>query len=920
MSSADPEQMVRKTRWLFPAAVALGILVATCKRGGGALPVDYSVPTQVASTPAEIVTIRFAVWDQERIEGLYESAIEAFETAYPTLRVALVSIEETLGITDRCSNPQIGGEGTITCNESQPEDREQRLCTAADVISMLAYGSVPPRGLARDLTPFIEADPGFEPDDLWPNTLEFYKYNGGMWAVPLRVSPAVLLFYDRDIFDAAGVPYPQPGWTWEEFLATARALTVREGDTVTRWGFVQGWGPDPSAFVESQAGSLLDFSADPPRPRFSRPEVIEAMRRYIDLFTVEQVAPPHFDQETTDRLIEGRQAAMWIEPLFMWRGRSAEHNIGLAPLPGVTPDAPTTRLMPVGVYMSAGTVHPDAAWRWMSFLSRQLIPERTFLTGVPARRSVAEGSGFWQTLDEGVAGALQHALAHSYPTRPWLTGESREQRSPGIATVFSEAIEAILDGEESVEEAMLEAQARTEAVVEMTTAHLTQAAPVPICNAGTPKRPSSEEVTTITFVPTAVASSLLQRYRDLAASFHEQHPDIAVRIEPAGFADRLRELASGADCFAWSEGSWDLEELAAVLGLEPLMKADPYYRLDDLYPAALEAFTWQGTLYGLPAELVPYVVEYHKPLFDAANVAYPTSNWTYDDFLARSLALTRGEGANRQYGFVPEPYPDYALPLILEHLGADLLDETQSPPALSLDSPATVAALRRYGDLATVHHVQPTFAVDPAAPGGEALAGWQGLIREARAAMWMIPASWSAHVRPREGDVGVVPLPGVGVGGGGYVRARGYFISAQSRAPQACWEWLKFLSAQPEAAEGLPARRSVAESEAYRRLVGLERAEAYRAAVANTDPHSFIVTAARQPWLRGVEYWLFRAYLRVVNGEAGVEAALGEAQGLADEYRACVIAREGFFDREKWEGCLREVDPTLPDHLFTPAD
>ena len=41
----------------------------------------------------------------------------------------------------------------------------------------------------------------------------------------------------------------------------------------------------------------------------------------------------------------------------------------------------------------------------------------------------------------------------------------------------------------------------------------------------------------------------------------------------------------------------------------------------------------------------------------------------------------------------------------------------------------------------------------------------------------------------------------------------GYYISAQAKEPQACWQWITFLSQEPGAVQGLPARRSLAESD-----------------------------------------------------------------------------------------------------------
>jgi ABC-type glycerol-3-phosphate transport system substrate-binding protein len=181
--------------------------------------------------------------------------------------------------------------------------------------------------------------------------------------------------------------------------------------------------------------------------------------------------------------------------------------------------------------------------------------------------------------------------------------------------------------------------------------------------------------------------------------------------------------------------------------------------------------------------------------------------------------------------------------------------------------------------------------------------------------MWTTTSYESAIAFGRSGmDIGVAPLP-MGRGGtGSYLSARGYFISADAENPKACWEWLKFLSEQPEAARGLPARPSLAESDEYRKRVGEERAAAYIASVSGLE-RPFQVFS-EEGWLRGAVYFLFQAYGKVLRGEESVEEALGAAQRKAEDYRACVISHNAFSDREGWEACLEGVDPSLPDFLF----
>jgi ABC-type glycerol-3-phosphate transport system substrate-binding protein len=166
-------------------------------------------------------------------------------------------------------------------------------------------------------------------------------------------------------------------------------------------------------------------------------------------------------------------------------------------------------------------------------------------------------------------------------------------------------------------------------------------------------------------------------------------------------------------------------------------------------------------------------------------------------------------------------------------------------------------------------------------------------------------------------DVGVAPLPAGSSGAAGSGTAGGYFISAHSEARQACWQWIVFLTSQPGLSEGLPARRSVAESEEYEQQVGQEWAEVYRASVAGAESASVFDVLTGEAWLAGGIYWLGRAYEQVVNDQVSVEAALDAAQEMADDYRACVVAGDAVDDEQGWQACMQEVDPSLPSYLFS---
>lgn len=851
--------------------------------------------TSVPVAQAEKTVIRFATYDWE--QGRYYDLIETFQEDNPGIEIKLVSIGEILDLDSG--------------QRHWSEDAWARLASSADVIKLQFFDPEPEPGLVRDLTPLIEADATFDLDDFYSGTLTSCQRDGGTWCLP-TVAHLHLIAFDKDAFDQAGVPYPEPGWSWDDFLDKARALTQREGDEVSRWGFVQQASLH-QPFIENLARPLIDPITDPPTLRFDQPEVIEAVRWYTDLTLEHQVSPYFKPEEAMQRqaLVEGGQAAMWDEEYFDWSWLSERRNVGVVPFPGDTRVWAGDK-----VAMTAGAAHHEAAWRWLKALT-QHVKDTYGLRQLPARRSAAEAAGgYWEHADQELSTALRHALEHGYGAR-WSPFYMGYQLRPGYSA-FANAIDAILSGEKSVEDALAEAQAQAKAALLEEAARKAEATPVLPVAVAPPKdeSPAGPDAVTIVFSSSSFKSitpHALQPYRDLAEEFQRAHPDIVVEVKlPVGRT--MKAVAQDADCFSWAPYFQEPEDLESVLSLEPFLDADLSLNTDDFFPSLLRPFVRQGQLWGLPSQAMPEIIKYNRDLFDAAGVDSPAVDWTTDDFLEVAVALTQGEGEEKQYGFVGSLF-DYEFMILLERRGAKLLDTSVDPPTVAFNDPATVEALRWYASLSTDYGVKPVLGADWAemATSASALfAERQALINGGRAAMWTILERGELLWNPDGLDVGVATIPaGTDSVAGAYNSVEGYFISAHTEAGQACWDWITFLTGQPEAIWEVPARRSVIQSEAYRRKVGDERAAVYEASVAGVDRSPSFFMSGDQPWLVMAWLWLSRAHGQVIAGDASVEEVLEAAQQTFDDYRACVIARDAMFDNEGLQACVLEVDPTM---------
>jgi multiple sugar transport system substrate-binding protein len=107
------------------------------------------------------------------------------------------------------------------------------------------------------------------------------------------MNPAPLLYYNVDMFDAAGIERPSDDWTWDDFLAITQELTQdTDGDgEVDQWGYMQGnsWDEDFVQWIWSNGG--LAINDDFTHTTLDSPETLDALRFVHDLRFVHNVWP-----------------------------------------------------------------------------------------------------------------------------------------------------------------------------------------------------------------------------------------------------------------------------------------------------------------------------------------------------------------------------------------------------------------------------------------------------------------------------------------------------------------------------------------------------------------------------------------------------------------------------------------------------
>jgi multiple sugar transport system substrate-binding protein len=377
---------------------------------------------QASPTP-EPVTIRFAAFDVD--PDYFRAAVQEFNESYPHITV------------------ELSGSG----------DEEADVFLA----SVFALSDLREEEAILSLGPFIEQDASFDLSDFYPGTVALLSSEGQVWAIPAGANMRVL-YYNQDLFDQYGVPYPEPGWTWDDFLD--KALALRDPGAS-----VFGYAPidpflDALSFVYQHGGWILDDLTNPTRPTLDDPLTVEALEWYASLTHEHNVAPTR-DQLYNREFGSTMQSGVYLNKVGMWLGWLSERGGGggpeadwpgpwkmrweMVPLPS---DARTATLaFAAGYFISSQTQYRDACWQWISFLSQQMPQD-----AVPARRSLAESATYEQIVGSDVAAIARASLEDADLLSPELVEFGY------VMGAFGRALDRIINGGATPEEAMAQAQ------------------------------------------------------------------------------------------------------------------------------------------------------------------------------------------------------------------------------------------------------------------------------------------------------------------------------------------------------------------------------------------------------------------------------------------------------------------------------
>ncbi|PKO05321.1 MAG: hypothetical protein CVU41_11835 [Chloroflexi bacterium HGW-Chloroflexi-3] len=845
--------------------------------------------------------ITFTAFEFE--SSYYEPLIEQFNAQNPTITVKFMPFP-------------------AFTNESQQE-YYQMIASAADATMLLTGRSSQIASYFRDLQPLIDLDADFDFNDFWPDALSACQDDQGqVFGLPVNLYMSGI-FYDEEVFRAAKISFPQPGWTWDDFQQAAFSLAHQDEKGIY-YGFTDPTYASIISPILKDHFLKMNGNIDPQA-------LAKELFWYVDLAKQSAIYPiqglaggekAQLAEEHWKALFQGMNPpAMWFgrlqDPVPGLAGISEDNDpsthlavtrFGFAPLP-VASDDPNSKTTPLGaqcIMMSVGTKYPQATWSWIKFLSEQRLIHDTYQLSeklvIPARSSVAEKSGFWDGIPVELHTTIKYGLTHG-----WYKGLYPDAE----AEVYSALEQVLLEGED-----LLQAlnQAQTE-ISSMRSEVQQSTNPIEIETPHDSNNPSGD-VPILKFYVGSGNHQEIESLQAIVTHFNIEHADefsvsLVNTFKEQPNQGYFETLAKSFDCYITEIDPVGAAKSGYVLNLNPFFETEDNAFRNDYDKYLLDISHYQGELFSLPLTSRPPILVYNKDLLGQNGVEEPGKDWTFTEFIENLTNVTSITNVKPIYGFLPESQAVSIFDMILSGNNIHWFDDVAGLPVAQINTREMANILQWHQNL------YQTGVFFTSSTDENWLPSIQKAIQDGQIGFWTVLIGEEEEYFDRKEpgyNIGITTLPVISEPDYPYSHMinTGFFISSESQNSQACWLLAKYLSKEPSLYTGIPARKSVANSPAWKSSVGIEKAEIYLQALQQSQLAKNLTYPDFLLW--PYRNWLGQVVFAVKQGHE-IQQELAVAQQKADAYYSCIspidwntlneeMVKQNVID------CVKEADPS----------
>ena len=341
-------------------ALTLGLLLTLATfTGCGTQTKKASVGTE--TTKSKAVTITYAIWDSNQEKGLRTMADE-FEKENSNIKIKI----QVTGWADYWTALEAGATGGSLPDTFWMHSNEIYKYASNDQL--------------LNLNDRIKASKKIEMDKFPSGLKSIYNYKSNQYAIP-KDYDTIGLWYNKTMFDKAGIAYPYDKWTWTDLYKAAKKLTKTDG---SQYGILTPLHNQEGYynFVYQNGGTIITKDK---KSGYDDPKTVEAMKYYVN-FVKDGLSPKEFGDAERATDMQSGKCAMGFFGSWNLSGFSSndymKKNFNVAVLPSSNNGGKATIFNGLGNAIAKGTKHPDESFKWIEYLSAKEGQTRQAQLGV----------------------------------------------------------------------------------------------------------------------------------------------------------------------------------------------------------------------------------------------------------------------------------------------------------------------------------------------------------------------------------------------------------------------------------------------------------------------------------------------------------------------------------------------------------
>ncbi|MEA3440648.1 MAG: sugar ABC transporter substrate-binding protein [Chloroflexota bacterium] len=346
---------MKRIIWISLLVILAVVMAACASEATPETPADIPAEEPVEEPETMEAELTVIHWGDEGEKDLVAGWIAQFNVEFPDITIEQIHVPENYW--DKVAAMMAAGTPPDLMYMGYPE--------------MALYAS---EGTLLPLDDYIDNDPDVNRGMYFPALMDAFTRDGKLYGISKDWNTQVL-YYNKTMFDEAGLSYPDDNWTWDDFLDAAKKMTVDSNDDgiVDQWGFVTDVGANRiGGWIYGNGGSIL--SEDRKTCTLTDPASVEALEFVTGLMFDEKVAPSRVElaELSAKDTFQNNMAAMYV--CGGWRVQPfreiTDFGWDIAPIP-ISPNSGErgTVVDTVSWSVAKDTQYPDAAWELVKFFT-----------------------------------------------------------------------------------------------------------------------------------------------------------------------------------------------------------------------------------------------------------------------------------------------------------------------------------------------------------------------------------------------------------------------------------------------------------------------------------------------------------------------------------------------------------------------